>query len=165
MVASKVLASIVLHRQTAQTKKQTRTQRAAFFLGRNCVDQLFTFRRLLQHRRTHLSFWFIWEDHPVGLPLETDYLKSTYEPSNPSTVILWMSESLRQAFAYLGCHRWSLTSVPFRRFSNFATNFILQWLIAGFVDGDGEFLPRHEIISNIQTAKLLLNRLIIVMTR
>nr|CAH8840565.1 unnamed protein product [Trichobilharzia regenti] len=49
-IAAKVFVSILLNRFAAERHVRTRPNQAGFRPGRGCVDQLFTLRRILEHR-------------------------------------------------------------------------------------------------------------------
>ncbi|KAH9588212.1 hypothetical protein MS3_00000127 [Schistosoma haematobium] len=51
-IVSKILASIILRRQTKAREEQTRENHAGFRPGRDCIDQIFTLRQVLEHRHT-----------------------------------------------------------------------------------------------------------------
>ncbi|CAH8459438.1 unnamed protein product [Dicrocoelium dendriticum] len=52
-IASKLLASIILHRLTGARESQIREEQAGFRRGRGCIDHIFTLRQLLEHRHTY----------------------------------------------------------------------------------------------------------------
>ena len=51
-VASKLLASIILHRLTPTRNELLREEQAGFRPGRGCIDHIFTLRQVLEHRYT-----------------------------------------------------------------------------------------------------------------
>ncbi|CAH8493178.1 unnamed protein product [Dicrocoelium dendriticum] len=52
-IASKLLASIILHTLTGARETQIREEQAGFRRGRGCIDHTFTLRQLLEHRLTY----------------------------------------------------------------------------------------------------------------
>ncbi|CAH8442995.1 unnamed protein product [Dicrocoelium dendriticum] len=52
-IASKLLASIILHRLTGARESQIREGQAGFRRGRGCIDHIFTLRQSLEHRHTY----------------------------------------------------------------------------------------------------------------
>ncbi|CAH8645530.1 unnamed protein product [Dicrocoelium dendriticum] len=52
-IASKLLASIILHRLTGTRESQIREEQAVFRRARGCIDHIFTLRQLLEHRHTY----------------------------------------------------------------------------------------------------------------
>ncbi|CAH8619115.1 unnamed protein product [Schistosoma guineensis] len=51
-IVSEILASIILRRLTKAREVQTRENQAGFRPARDCIDQIFTLRQVLEHRHT-----------------------------------------------------------------------------------------------------------------
>ncbi|TNN18187.1 Craniofacial development protein, partial [Schistosoma japonicum] len=51
-IVSKILALIILRRLTKAHEEQTRENQGGFRPGRDCIDQIFTFRQVLEHSHT-----------------------------------------------------------------------------------------------------------------
>ncbi|CAH8497241.1 unnamed protein product [Dicrocoelium dendriticum] len=52
-IASKLLASLILHRLTGTRESQIREEQAGFRRGRGCIDHIFTLRQVLEHRHVY----------------------------------------------------------------------------------------------------------------
>ncbi|KAH9587822.1 ATP-binding cassette sub- A member 3 [Schistosoma haematobium] len=52
-IASKLLASVILHRLLKTRKRLTREEQAGFRSGRGCIDHNFTLRQMLEHLHTY----------------------------------------------------------------------------------------------------------------
>jgi hypothetical protein len=50
---SKLLATVILRRLSSAREQEAREEQAGFRSGRGCIDQLFTLRLILEHRRTY----------------------------------------------------------------------------------------------------------------
>lgn len=179
-LASKVLASVASCRLTTQGGKIHERQ-GEFRPGRGCTDQIFTVHQPLEHRHTYqrpTSSMFLdrktliqWKRLLCGSACwDTAYLKSMYQSSSPSSLIL-KSRCPSQASDSLCCFQHGLTRASyfvishcdgwyFQKISWELSRWWSRTLISGHKLRDLKYAVDIVLLSsNVQTTQLLPNSL------